>query len=44
MIQAYYKSRNHDFNLLHGDTFELLPWIKATGIKACRRRRLMPLT
>ena len=25
MIHAYYKSPNHDFNLLHGDTFELLP-------------------
>lgn len=25
MMQAYYKSPNHDFNLLHGDTFELLP-------------------
>ena len=25
MIKAYYKSSNHDFNLLHGDTFELLP-------------------
>lgn len=25
MITPYYKSPNHDFNLLHGDTFELLP-------------------
>lgn len=25
MIQAFYKSPSHDFNLLHGDTFELLP-------------------
>ena len=25
MIKAYYKSPHHDFNLLHGDTFELLP-------------------
>lgn len=25
MIKAYYKSLNHDFNLLHGDCFELLP-------------------
>ena len=25
MPNAYYKSSNHDFNLLHGDTFELLP-------------------
>ena len=25
MIKAYYKSPNHDFNLIHGDTFELLP-------------------
>lgn len=25
MIKAYYKSPNHDFNLLCGDTFELLP-------------------
>lgn len=25
MIQAYYKSSNHDFTLLHGDCFELLP-------------------
>ena len=25
MINAYYKSPEHDFNLLHGDTFELLP-------------------
>ena len=25
MITAYYKSPDHDFNLLHGDTFELLP-------------------
>ena len=24
-ITPYYKSPNHDFNLLHGDTFELLP-------------------
>ncbi|MBR2203086.1 MAG: hypothetical protein IJ914_02645 [Prevotella sp.] len=24
-MKAYYKSSNHDFNLLHGDTFELLP-------------------
>ena len=24
-MKAYYKSLNHDFNLLHGDTFELLP-------------------
>ena len=24
-INFYYKSPNHDFNLLHGDTFELLP-------------------
>src|SRR5574344_14004 len=24
-IKAYYKSPNHDFNLLHGDTFKLLP-------------------
>lgn len=24
MIQAFYKSPSHDFNLLHGDTFELL--------------------
>lgn len=24
-MKAYYKSINHDFNLLHGDTFELLP-------------------
>ena len=24
-MKAYYKSPNHDFNLLHGDTFELLP-------------------
>jgi site-specific DNA-methyltransferase (adenine-specific) len=28
MIQAYYKSPNHNFNLLHGDTFELLPQFK----------------
>lgn len=25
MISTFYKSPNHDFNLLHGDTFELLP-------------------
>ncbi len=25
MLIPYYKSPNHDFNLLHGDTFELLP-------------------
>ena len=25
MLKPYYKSSNHDFNLLHGDTFELLP-------------------
>ena len=25
MIKAYYKSPDHTFNLLHGDTFELLP-------------------
>ncbi len=25
MLSAYYKSPSHDFNLLHGDTFELLP-------------------
>ena len=25
MLKAFYKSPNHDFNLLHGDTFELLP-------------------
>ncbi len=25
MIKPYYKSSNHDFNLIHGDTFELLP-------------------
>ena len=25
MLKAYYKSAVHDFNLLHGDTFELLP-------------------
>ena len=25
MQSAYYKSPSHDFNLLHGDTFELLP-------------------
>jgi site-specific DNA-methyltransferase (adenine-specific) len=25
MIAPYYKSPSHDFNLLHGDTFELLP-------------------
>ena len=24
-MKPYYKSPNHDFNLLHGDTFELLP-------------------
>ena len=24
-MKTYYKSPNHDFNLLHGDTFELLP-------------------
>ena len=24
-MKAFYKSENHDFNLLHGDTFELLP-------------------
>ena len=24
-MHAFYKSPNHDFNLLHGDTFELLP-------------------
>jgi len=24
-MKAFYKSPNHDFNLLHGDTFELLP-------------------
>ena len=28
MIKPYYKSPNHDFNLLHGDTFELLPQFK----------------
>ena len=28
MITPYYKSPNHDFNLLHGDTFELLPQFK----------------
>lgn len=27
-MKAYYKSINHDFNLLHGDTFELLPQFK----------------
>lgn len=25
MLRTFYKSPNHDFNLLHGDTFELLP-------------------
>ncbi len=25
MLKAYYKSSDHTFNLLHGDTFELLP-------------------
>ncbi len=25
MIKPYYKSPSHDFNLIHGDTFELLP-------------------
>ena len=25
MLKAYYKSPDHAFNLLHGDTFELLP-------------------
>ena len=25
MLKAYYKSPSHDFNLLNGDTFELLP-------------------
>lgn len=25
MIKVYYQSSNHDFNLIHGDTFELLP-------------------
>ena len=25
MLKAYYKSPEHDFNLLHGDTFELMP-------------------
>ena len=25
MVSAYYKSPSHNFNLLHGDTFELLP-------------------
>lgn len=25
MLKAYYKSSDHAFNLLHGDTFELLP-------------------
>ena len=25
MIKAYYKSPDHDFNIIHGDTFELLP-------------------
>ena len=25
MLSAYYKSTSHDFNLLHGDMFELLP-------------------
>ena len=28
MIVPYYKSPSHDFNLLHGDTFELLPQFK----------------
>ena len=28
MLTAYYKSSNHDFNLLHGDTFELLTQFK----------------
>lgn len=28
MIKAYYKSPSHDFNLLCGDTFELLPQFK----------------
>lgn len=28
MLKAYYKSLKHDFNLLHGDTFELLPLFK----------------
>ncbi len=28
MLKAYYKSPLHDFNLLHGDTFELLPQFK----------------
>lgn len=28
MITAYYKSSSHDFNLLNGDTFELLPQFK----------------
>lgn len=25
MLKPFYKSPNHDFNLLHGDTFDLLP-------------------
>ena len=25
MLKAYYKSHEHDFDLLHGDTFQLLP-------------------
>ena len=25
MLEAFYKSQSHDFNLLCGDTFELLP-------------------
>ena len=28
MLSAYYKSPNHDFNLICGDTFELLPKFK----------------
>lgn len=28
MIRPYYKSTDHAFNLLHGDTFELLPQFK----------------
>ncbi len=28
MIVPYYKSPSHDFNLLHGDTFDLLPQFK----------------
>lgn len=28
MLKAYYKSPEHTFNLLHGDTFELLPQFK----------------